>query len=328
MTKLIISPLISGILAITSSPLQAAEKKDIVIGESAQLPIHALTIESKPKWTKGALVNFEKNDSASPVLHWFDASHQESTLVFTLDGAASIHIGDAAFGSATLAFTGFAADPDQRGAAFIAFVSTVSKEVTTVRLSNFRPELITVAQDGTVWVKGWQPGGNGKGLDPTAMVLRRYDRTGKMLNGFVAQKDALALMERHQLTGVAGQLTSSLNRVGWHERHNGPYFEISLDTLNLSQYPAVPLSAKGESVSGLAITEDGTVIAGTSVYCCSDLTKGEYLYVLDRGNGVWQRIDLYKGKFSPQLLGRLLGAEGDKLVMANRAGNANFVSLK
>ncbi len=328
MTKLMISPLISTILTVYCSPLQAAEKKDIVVGESAQLPIHALTLELKPKWTKGALVNFEKNDTASPVLHWVDASHQESTLVFTLDGAASIHIGDAAFGSATLAFTGFAADPDQRGAAFIAFVSTVSKEVTTVRLSNFRPELITVAQDGTVWIKGWQPGANGKGLDLTAMVLRQYDRTGKMLNGFVSQKDALALMERYQLTGVAGHLTSSLTRIGWHEFRNGPYFEISLDTLKLSQYPAVPVSAKGEFISGLAITENGTVVANTSVWCCSDLPKGAYLYVLDRSNGVWERIDLYKGKFSPQLLGRLLGAEGDKLVMANRAGNANFVSLK
>lgn len=248
---------------------------------------------SRVIWSQGTLVTVEGNSAASPTIHAFDARGVDSPVTIVIPQARIVHISDVAHASnGILVAVGNAHDDEGHGASFIASVSADRQTTTVTRLSQlFLPQLVTVAPDESIWVKGWEPTDvSGRTINPSAPTIRHFSRTGQLIGALLRRQDG-HIMHRLMLTSSYGWLVSSESHVGWMQ-NEAPYYEISSDGKSVEQYPAVPFhAAASEAIIGFAMTADGEVFASTSLFAGA-FPQGYYLYTLDRSRREWISVPL------------------------------------
>jgi len=169
--------------------------------------------------------------SSSPTIQLFGRSGEAiSNVSFTIPGASRINIYDDAFSrgaDGTLAVIGTAYTDDNRGTTFLAVLSPDGQQRTVVRLSPFFPNAVTVAADGTLWVAGhsWE---KGKPKDHSQNLLRRYDKSGKLLNTFMAWSEVNNTPHTFAPDAFS-TLAAFGDRIAWYSRPARTYMEFSLD---------------------------------------------------------------------------------------------------
>ncbi|MBZ5601283.1 MAG: hypothetical protein LAO79_03155 [Acidobacteriia bacterium] len=281
-----------------------------------------------PIWTLGKAITIEKDGTSAPVIHLYD-SNGESPVIFTVNGADVVKIDHVARSQdGTVGIVGSAFSGGGSGAGFIGLITQNGQSTQVVRMSgHFLPQRIAFSPDGTIWVKGWESIDMARReLNNDALILRQFDRTGKLLGGLLSRR-TLTGMPRHILTDSYGFLVASKYGVGLKQKSGG-YYEILAGKTGITEYPDLPLHGdKVEFVTGLTLTDDGDVFATTSVYAGTEVPHGLYMYKLDRKARSWSPVDVRSvGQPSPVVL---LGIQGNTLAFGTaRAGLVRFFAVE
>ena len=261
-----------------------------------------------PQWAGGALVAFDSNRTSTPVLLSFDdQGNQFQAIPFTIPNAEMIDLDDITRGlDGSLAICGKAFDHSGSGSGFVAVIGANADKVTTVRLYPYEPVRIAIGSDGTIWTVGLMVV-NGKEGGPANSsdydVIRHFDRSGKLLDSFVPRSSIGS-----HFAVQNSRLRSASGRIGWYP---GPssgassrFREIRSDgTVRI--FPAI-LLAESESITGLALTDDGK----TYVTTWNKTNHGWQFLSTNSPDNQWTQESA-----PPQLTkARLFGSDGSRLV--------------
>jgi hypothetical protein len=263
-----------------------------------------------PRWDGKLLVGYDNNSSRSPIIYTIDRDGRREETLFTLDGGAQIDIHDiAASADGEIAIVGDAVTSDRRGSTFVARIAIDRHSQIVTRTWPFHPLVVTFAPDGAVWTIG-----NLKDQDARDIannVIRRFDRTGRMLG-------STTLQTRGFQTAATSFLSASRDRVGWFTLH-GEYIEFSLDGSEIARYDG-PDGDDASDISGVALNEENDVVAGRF-----GKGKAEFV-VLDREKRTWTAVSL-PNEYAPTWA-RVLGFDGTTLVTYSENGKLRRFQTK
>jgi len=267
-------------------------------------------------WSGGALLAVEDRFSRGPVFWVIDRDGREtSRFTFTTpgEGFIKLYANFMARGlDGSLAVIG-TVDPyphDSRGATFLAWVSPDGQEQTLVRLTPFFPDAVTMASDGTIWVAGHETWEMGEQRNYAQRLVRRYDRTGKLLGSFISWSSLgtvppTGTPDRTFPPDIQSVLVSIADRVGWYSRHSQTYIEFALDgtVINWIKTPEHPRHV----MLSVALCDDGGLFVGASVLAGPNRVRSWGIYALDRQEGKWSFIP------RQEKWGTLYGCDGTRL---------------
>jgi len=252
-------------------------------------------------WSGGALVFVQDRYSAAPIFRILDRNGtQVSDFRFSIPGAALINIYDnsVARGSdGALAIVGTAYSDDSRGGMFVAWVSPDGQQQTIIRTSPFLPHAVTLASDGTIWVAGQE------GRDTTRPLIRRYDKTGKLLGSFIPWSRLGT--DPHTLPFVLSVLLPLQDGVLWYAPRAHTYFEFSSDGSVIERFKSAPHPE--HDLTFVAVCGDGGVFASTRITSEGHHQTNWGIFTLDRQRREWSLIP------RNERWGRLLGCDGTGL---------------
>jgi hypothetical protein len=222
-----------------------------------------------PVWSGRALVVLDDSPAAAAakISSYDRQGRQLGTVLFTIPGAQHISVRSVSRGvDGTIALCGGAVDGAGRVGSFVGWVSPDGTDTHIVRTSPYVPWRITVAADGTFWTQGSETIPRAPGqtpaarladrLVPGAAVFRRFDRSGRLMAGFVPQSE---IREPLALWPVGGVFGSAGDRVIWYSGRQ--YFEISPKGV-MAAFSDLPLP-DDEAENGFAITDQGELFIGS-----------------------------------------------------------------
>jgi hypothetical protein len=291
------------------------------------------------KWTHGALLAVQYDDTNYPLIWILNRSGAHS-LSFSIPGVRWMLLYDWDRGSdGTIGISGSAVDSDGRAAAFVAWISPDGAIAQIVRTGLYRPAMVAVAPDGTLWTVGKQniPGGSNSPagtsqLIPDPGVIQHFDRTGKTLGSFVPLS---TIRNPLTISGSRNTLRVSKDRIAWYSV-DGRYVEISL-TGSLLTDIAVDLPG-GDPMSpniGFALTDEGDAFLSAPYPASSPrgLTVVSPLerigiFMLDKSARTWKPVyqPNIAAAWQPEPNGPpyIYGVDGRRLVVMSGKKQAKF----
>jgi hypothetical protein len=274
-----------------------------------------------PKWSHGALLTVQYHDTISPLI-WVLDSLGSHVVPFTISGARWMHVYDWDCGlNGTLGISGSVADSDGRAATFVAWISADGSSSQVIRTSSYRPAMVAVAPDGTLWTVGAEFATNPSGgVSPTlvanAGVIRHFDRSGKTLAAFVPQS---TIQKSVSLAQSRNTLRVSQDRIAWYSEE-GRYVEISLAGSLLTDIPlALPSGQSMNTNTGFALTDAGDAFLSAQPPTLRNGGRPAeplQIYILDRSARVWKPVlQPSSGAAAQSAFGYIYGVDGNKLVV-------------
>src|ERR1700693_456700 len=217
-------------------------------------------------WTGGKFVFVQDRFSAAPLFRFFDRNGtQISQFTLSIPGASLINLYDnsVALGlDGSLAIVGTAYSDGSTGGMFVAWVSSDRQEQTIIRTSPFLPAAVTLASDGTIWVAGHDSNPQQKEGDYSQRLIRRYDKTGKLLGSFIPW--SILATDRTTLPYAGSVLVPLKNGVGWYSLRSHTYVEFSSDGSVINRFKSAPHQEVRE-LSSVAVCDDGGLFASTRI---------------------------------------------------------------
>ena len=250
-----------------------------------------------PKWSNGSLVAVQYPRTTAPVI-WLAGPQGTRTVPFSIPGAQVLNVFDWDQGlDGTIGISGNATEADGRVSGFVAWISADATKSNVIRTSLYRPALVAVGADGTLWAAGTEfMSLNSRVLKPDSDVLRHFDPSGQMLSGFVPQS---TIRNRISLLDVGGHwLRASRNLIAWYSPGEGRYVEVSALGRELLD---IAVNRPGDDKSrtdGFGLTDKGDVFVSATWFVppapSTPDGKGgaEYsgIYVLDRPAQTWRPL--------------------------------------
>lgn len=274
------------------------------------------------RWSGGTLVVVQDRFSRAPTFRVFDREGREiSRHTFTIPDAA--HINAYAFargGDGSLVVGGTAFTRDSRGASFLAWVSQDRSAQTTIRTSPFVISAVTVAADGTIWVAGHRKRNSAdEPWDYTQHLIRRYDKTGKLLGSYVPWSSLEAPVPRTSPPDNLSQLVSSADRVGWYSPRLRTYVEFALDGTVLRKVKG-PDHNQHDIVS-LGLCDDGSLFLSVSILAGPGKTRSWSLFALEREREMWNYLP------QKEPWGAMYGCDGTRLAITTDPGTIAWLEV-
>ncbi len=257
-------------------------------------------------WSGNAYLSIEAYESGAPILHVQDESGAEiERVVVQALGARHLQVisDDFARGpDGSLAVTGLAWDGGDHVGRFLNIISPDGATQTVVRTNPYAPHALTFAADGTVWTVGMEvrPEGGYKGDEDGYLIVRRFDKTGRLLGGAVPR----TLFPGRQGPVGGSILVASKDRVGWFSPLSHHYTEFSLDGKRLATYP-FPVALN--DTQGMALCDDNSVWVSFQ-----SGPRSSVVSTLDRTQGTWSNG-------APQPYVALMGCSGTTLVTSSNS---------
>ena len=275
-----------------------------------------MTSMQLPKWSNGALVAARFGNPKSPSIWMFDR-RGERQLSFSVPGAESTLIYDCDLGAdGTIGISGSAIDSEKRVAGFVAWISADGTSSRIIRTGLYRPAMVTVAPDGTLWTVGKETTNLTSPVEiiPHAGVVRHFDRSGSMMGAYVQQYTIRNPILT--LSGSRNTLRASKDRIAWYSV-DGKYVEISLAGKILMDIAlGIPLG-DGKPLTdriSFALTNDGDAILSVPYVISSSKDEISRTYVLDRAAGAWKHIQTTTEQPSREGSGYIYGVDGRRVV--------------
>jgi hypothetical protein len=278
-----------------------------------------------PKWTPGGLLTVQYEGTQYPSVWLLNPPGRERTLPFSIPEARSTFIYDYDQGAGgTIGISGSAVDSDGRLAGFVAWLSPNTGEVGIIRTGLYRPSMVTVGPDGTLWTVGKEIAAIALPPVPVpdASVIRHFDRSGKTLGSYVPQSTVKNPLLT--LSGSTNTLRASHDRIAWFSV-DGRYVEISLSGILLTDIKVDIPDAGKPIVEGIsfALTDDGDAFLDVPylVSPASGVTplRQSWTFQLDRSERTWKPVQI-AGSPPPSGVGHIYGVDGKRLVVQKRKG--------
>jgi hypothetical protein len=314
MSRHILSPLFQTLLLslFSANLLAGAQRPDgLTLAGSTAMPF-TLGSGTFAVWSGGAFIGVQDRFSRSPIIRTFDRNGtQVSQFSFNIPGVSLINIYDNCVArgmDGSLAIVGTAFTDDSRGGMFVAWVSPNREEQMIVRTSPFFPRAVTVASDGTIWVAGDETKPRPEKPDYSQNLIRRYDKTGKLLGSFIAWSSLGTGPSTISPTpSVRSVLLSLKDRIGWYSPGSNTYIEFALEGSVIKRFKTAP--HQREDVINAALCDDGGLFATTHLTSANQTSNWGVL-TLDRQRGEWSPIP------RSEKWGMLFGCDGTRLATA------------
>jgi hypothetical protein len=243
----------------------------------------------RPMWNGPFLTSVEKNDTSSPFIWTLDPFGDKEEIPFRIPGVARFNIHDlTASADGTLVLVGAAVDPHGVRSGVLVTIPRGRKRAGIIRDGAISPRNVAVTRDGVTWVMG-----QANGRD----ALMRFSPSGKLLT-------SQALPDVWRNRGL--MLRAAGDRVGW--LCDQAYIEFALDGSIMGRFPAPPLR-RYENSAILAMRGDRQIVVQAGY------GPGPF-WSLDRDRRTWDPFDA---------VGRLMGFDGDQLVLAQEDKNRGWV---
>ena len=162
-----------------------------------------------------------------------------------------------------------------------------------MRTSPFVILAVTIASDGSIWTVGYEKGEKGFATSDFN-VVRRFDRTGKVLDSFVRHSE-LKMEPGRDLGMDQSPLVSSRDgRVGWLFEAGRLYVEFStggkiLRSISMSELYAQDPAREQKRVHGVGLCDGGGLFVSANWKEAGRVTKwGVFRY--DGDTGAWKFI--------------------------------------
>jgi hypothetical protein len=270
-------------------------------------------------WTNGSFVFVQDRHSAAPLLRFVDRNGtQVSEFRFSIPGASRINIYDnlVALGmDQSLAIAGTYSD-DSRGGMFVAWVSPDRKEQTVIRTSPFFPAAVTIASDGTIWVAGAETKQQDGKWDYSRPLIRRYDKTGKLLGSFLPWSS----LETDALPFPGSVLLPLKDHVLWYSPRPRTYFDFSADGSVINRFKSAPHPE--HDLTHVAVCDDGSIFASTGMWDNSGTQTHWGIFKLYRPRGEWTFIP------RNERWGLLFGCDGTRLASTTDFKTISWLETK
>lgn len=222
----------------------------------------------------------------------------ESSELLVFDAAAKVDGG--------LVACGWAKDSDGRVGGFLYFIRPDRTEPRIVRTAPYVPAKVVIASDNSLWTVGYDANPYAV-RDKNTTVIRHFDASGRLLEGFLKQASLQDRGIEMPGTGEDSLALSSSGVAAWCGAHAQTYVEVTGGQVH--EYPGVPLGDH-EFVDGLAILQSGETIASVTNHY-----PGVRLYSLNRSTGSWRQV---LGSADVDVL-RFLGQSGERLVLQSKS---------
>jgi len=253
-----------------------------------------------PLLSGGKLLSVEVNRTPEPVLWAVDANGRPEEVRFTIPGASYVLVhGMAATADGTLVVHGSTYDNNSRGGSFLSIIAPDRSKSTVVRLVPYYPRVLTIAQDGTIWMIGYDESRRQHN------VLKRFDPAGKV----ISSRDLDATGRISQDANEESTLRASGDRVGWLTNRS-EYIEFSLDGQEMDRFQAPPWHPMLAALTTFAIDKKDTVIASVT----QPKQQESLVWLLDRSRHDW--VPLSRGKL--EATSWMLGLDGNDVVFCSR----------
>jgi len=298
---------------------QSANANLVANKETTDIPVvfHPKTFAI---WSGGALVVVEDRVSNSPLVHVVDREGKEISRFFlTIPQGGGFVIGDwsvARGRDGSIAIVGSVDFPEERGS-FLAIVASDGSNQKIVRLSPYRPQSVTVAGDGAIWVVG------SSHIEPNTMpdrnqdLIRRYDKSGKLLDSFITWESMET--EGPNKPALGSVLMASNDRVAWYSRGAHTYMEFSLNGRVITRVKSWNSSVK-HPFDWPVLCDDGNVFVGEQMNVFREHAQPDQeirwgVFMLERETGKWN--------FTPRKeLPLLLGCDGTQIASTTDFGRS------
>jgi hypothetical protein len=310
------------LVVLFSGQVSRAATTELIPGGSMGMPFHlGPGASTYATWTNGSFVFEQDRHSAAPLLRFFDRNGtQVSEFQFSIPGAGLINLGDysVALGlDDSLAIIGMAYTDDSRGAMFVAWVSPDRKQQTVIRTSPFFPMAVTIASDGTIWVAGYETHEENQKRDYNRPLIRRYDKTGKLLGAFLPWS-SLGL-DRTVLPLLLSTLLPFKDHVLWYSPASHMYFEFSADGSVINRFKSAPNPE--HDLTEVAVCDDG-IFASTQIRDNTGTQIRWGIFALDRLGGDWTLIS------REEKWGKLFGCDGTRLATTTDLKTITWLETK
>jgi hypothetical protein len=225
-------------------------------------------------------VTVERSSSDAPMLLTYDKTGRlVQRISFRIPGASAINIYNQTFArgvDGSFAISGSAYTNDSRATVFLAWISPDGSEQVVTRTAPYVARAVTVAPDGVIWTAG-HDSSNGSEINPDHLIVRRFDRTGRLLGGAIPRSEFS--IERHPAAN--SYLISSDTRIGWYSEIGEIYIEFALDGLEL--YRSHIDSVEEVTLGGIALCRDNSLWAST----LHNKDMSAAISLFDRQSGHW-----------------------------------------
>lgn len=266
-------------------------------------------------WRPTSTVTCEKNGTAVPIIHLFEADGRDIPTALMVPNANSVRVSHLTHTpNGSIAAVGVAQDAQDHRAGFLWLLSQSGENPRLIRMDGFFwPQLVAFGADGSLWIKGWQSKDIvGRQIDEDAPVIRHFDTSGRFQRGFFSFRSLSPSMPRFRLTDNYGFLVASAAGVAWYQGFPGvPYYEI-LPNGTTIEYPPVVMDAK-ERVIGLSTTDAGQVFLSTWKYTSARASHIYNLYALNRTALRWDSV-LVPAQYGD--VKYLVGGDGSQLIFS------------
>jgi hypothetical protein len=165
---------------------------------------------------------------------------------------------------------------------------------------------VTLASDGTIWVAGHDSNPQQKEQDYSQHLIRRYDKTGKLLGSFIPYSSLIT--DPPTLPYVHSVLLSLKDRVGWYSPRSHAYVEFSLDGSVINRFKSAPHPE--HDLTFVAVCDDGGLFASTQMRDAGGRQTSWGIFTFDRQRGEWSLIP------RNEKWGMLFGCDGTRLATA------------
>ena len=162
---------------------------------------------------------------------------------------------------------------------------------------------MAVAADGAIWAAGRELV-DGKEINPDHHVIRRFEKTGRMLGSSIA-RSSLNIAAQYTHPADYSFLVASRDRIGWYSEPSQQYIEFSSDGAVMNRFSTAEYDAK-RAMHGVALCDDGSLFVSTEMSKPGGV-KGWGISTLDRERGVWTFIP------KSERWGMLYGCDGTTL---------------
>lgn len=295
-------------VAVLGQSTQAIQEKSIVV------PVVLGNGTPVGVWSGGAIVLVENSRSSAPIVRAFDRNGQKvAELKLVIPGASliKVHSGQFARGfDGSFAIAGHAYTTDSRGTSFVAWISADGTNQTIVRMSPYLVYSIAIAPDGTIWTVG------GTETDSLASydLVRRFDRTGKLL-GSMIPNGSLKITDTKRFADAASNsfLASSTSNIAWYSEAAQIYILFGLDGSEIARTQTASPGVK-MTLHGLALCDDGRAYIGSQLYALPGDGTGVGVIPVTPAGGV--------PAFIPFGHATLYGCDGSSLVA--HEGHSSF----
>jgi len=222
-------------------------------------------------WSGDSLVVYERVVSgyAHAISVYGRDGKQKFGVPFSIDGAADIHISDAALAAdGSVVVAAGSRGKDDTISNFIAHIGKDGKLLDIVRTTPYVVRMVCPIADGTVWTAGFERDEKLRSVKQYE-ILRQYSfKTGLVASALDASKMAHpADWPMYFPVGMypwETALRATSKTLGFYSGPSNEWITLDLTTHEVRREPVKALG-KGEQLTGFAMTESGQVFASIEV---------------------------------------------------------------